>query len=158
MRGDLVFYTGSGKWYERVIAKATHGPYVHVAIQVDKVRVIAATSKGVVCTAIPGEDADHVFVSMADRTTPFDIGVGVGWAINQYGDKYGWLDIVYQAVKFLWPNNPFRFGEKGHYDCSDFATRYLQHAGVALPEDLLDPYVNTPNDLARWLGLKGTTR
>lgn len=47
MRGDLILYKSSGRWYERLIVKATRGPYVHVAIVVDPLTVIAARTQGI---------------------------------------------------------------------------------------------------------------
>jgi hypothetical protein len=153
-RGDLVLYQSSGRWYERMIALATKGPFIHVAIVVDPLTVIAARTRvGISYERIPPEDALHATIPLAGRTTPAGIEQGLTWACAQRGKAYGWPDIVYQALKFLWPDNPFRFGVAGHYDCSDFATRYMIHAGVSLPDAMLDTYTVSPNDLARWSGL-----
>ena len=152
MRGDLILYKTSGKWYERLITLATHGPFVHVAIMVDETRVIAADTQGIRYDVLPLLDRQHALLPLLQYASPVDIERGLAWAMQQTGKEYGWLDIAYQGVKFLAPNNPFRFGEVGHYDCSDLATRYLQHCGVQLPDDY-DPYTVTPNDLARWAGI-----
>lgn len=169
MRGDLILYKSRGAWYERAIARATQGPYVHVAIVADTTlvsgairpaclsAVIAADTQGIGYDALPPADDLHTVVSLAPYTTPDGIKRGLAWAEQQRGRQYGWTDIVYQAVKFLAPNNPFRFGEVGHWDCSDFVTRYLQHAGVQLADAYSDPYCNTPNDLARAFGLLAVT-
>lgn len=153
-RGDLVLYRSSGRWYERLIALATNGPFVHVAIVVDPLTVIAArTQQGISYERIPPEDAFHATIPLAGKTTSAGIEQGLAWACAQQGKEYGWMDIAYQALKFLWPTNPLRFSIAGHYDCSDFATRYLIHAGVSLPDSYLDSYTVSPNDLARWSGL-----
>lgn len=164
-RGDLILYRSTGRWYERLITLATHGPYTHVAIVADTTSVscairpaclsavIAADTQGIRYDALPHADDMHTVVSLAPYATPDGIERGMAWAEQQRGRKYGWLDVVYQGVKFLWPGNPLRFGIEGHYDCSDFACRYLIHAGVAMPDDYLDSYTVTPNDLARWAGL-----
>jgi|SRR5579885_2919429 hypothetical protein len=157
MRGDLLLYTSSGKWYERLITLATHGPFVHVGIILDASTVIAARTGGIAYEKAPPEDAMHVAISLAPYTTPAGIEQGLAWATRQVGRHYGWSDIVYQGIKFLWPNNTLRFGIEGHWDCADFATRYLQHAGVSLPDAYSDPYCNTPNDLARAFGLLAET-
>lgn len=153
MIGDLILYRSTGRWYERLITLATHGPFVHVAIVVDESRVLAARARGIGYEPLSPEDALHTVVSLAGRASDVGINVGLAWAMRQAGKEYGWLDIVYQAVKFVWPGNPLRFGEEGHYDCSDFACRYLIHAGVQLPDSCLDSYTVTPNDLARVFGV-----
>lgn len=157
-QGDLVFFFSQGRWYENVIVKATHGPYVHVAIGIGTNYVLAANPHGIAYSVIP-IDAVHspslyyTVFSLGQLATPSGIAQGLQWAQAQVGKEYGWLDIAYQALKFLAPNNPFRFGVAGHYDCSDFVTRYLQHAGVSLPDAYADPYANSPNDLARCFGV-----
>lgn len=155
LRGDLVLYRSSGRWYERLITLATKGPWVHVGIVVDPLTVIAARTQGISYEQMPPDDAMHATVSLTGRATPEGIEQGLAWATAQRGREYGWLDIVYQAVKFLWPHNPFRFGIEGHYDCSDFCTRYLIHAQVPLPDAMLDTYTISPCDIARWAGLIG---
>lgn len=153
MRGDLVLYKSSGLWYERAITLATHGPFVHVAIVTGDQRVIAARARGIGYEELPAEDTQHVRLPIGEKTTSLQINNALLWAMGQQGKAYGWSDIAYQGLKFLWPHNPLRWGWDGHYDCSDFATRYLLHAGVALPDEFLDTYTVTPNDLARWGGL-----
>lgn len=152
-RGDLILYRSSGRWYERLITLATHGPYTHVAIVVSDAQVIAARTQGISYEPVPPIDALHTVVSLAGRTSDIGINVGLAWAEQQEGKKYGWLDIVYQGVKFLWPHQPFRFSEAGHMDCSEFAVRYMLQAGVELPPSFDDPATVTPNDIARWAGV-----
>jgi hypothetical protein len=151
--GDLILYKSSDRWYERLIALATRGPYVHVSIVLGTDFVIAADAQGIRCDVAPPLDNLHTLIPMAGRATRSGIDRGMMWATSQVDKEYGWLDIVYQAVKFLWPHQPFRFSEAGHMDCSDFATRYLLQAGVALPPAFDDPATVTPNDIARWAGV-----
>jgi len=153
--GDLVLYKSRGRWYERVIAFATKGPYVHVGIVFGANYVLAATAHGIAYDVLPLPVAQKfcTIVPLQLLVTQEQEAQGMAWAREQKGREYGWLDIVYQALKFLAPNNPLRFYIEGHYDCSDFATRYLQHAGVALPDAYSDPYANSPNDLARYFQL-----
>jgi len=148
-RGDLILYRSSGAWYERAIVVATKGPMVHVAIQLSDVQVIAAGSKGIALFPYSAQDKLCTTVSLASYATPEGIERGLAWAIAQEGKRYSWWDIFYQAIKFMNPNNPFRFYREGEFDCSDFASRYLMEAGVQLPEIYQDPYANSPNDLAR---------
>lgn len=177
-RGDLLLYRSSGRWYERLITLATKGPYVHVGIVVDPLTVIAARTHGIGYEAMPPDDNQHTtipltarsltingtgaqgepitdMVQIAGRATEAGIEAGLAFAARQLGEKYSWLDIVYQGVKFLWPHNPLRFSEARHYDCSEFATYYLLQSGVVLPPEFDDPATVTPNDLARWAGLIG---
>lgn len=151
--GDLILYRSSGRWYERLITLATHGPFVHVAIVDNDYLVLSADSQGIEYDALPVMDNLHTLVPMALYASPDGIARGLAWAEQQRGRRYGWIDIVYQAVKFLWPHQPFRFSESGHMDCSDFATRYMLQAGVALPPAFDDPATVTPNDIARWAGV-----
>lgn len=154
-RGDLILYRSSGHWYERAITIATKGPFVHVAIAVSDAQVIAARTQGISYEPVPPIDALHTLVSLDGHVTPAGISIGLAWAEQQAGKRYGWLDIAYQAVKFVWPHQPFRFSEAGHMDCSEFATRYLLQAGLALPPAFDDPATMTPNDIARWAGVLG---
>lgn len=154
-RGDLILYSSSGRWYERLITFATKGPWVHVAIAGSQYTVIAARAQGISYEAAPPIDGLHTVVSMSGRATSSEIERGLDWAEQQVGKQYGWLDIVYQAIKFLWPHQPFRFSEAGHYDCSDLAVRYMIQADVALPPAFDDPATVTPNDIAAWAGVLG---
>ncbi len=149
-RGDLILYKASGAWPDRLIASATHGPYVHVSIVYDRFRCLAATRAGIRSDARPMEDENHVVI---DISPIFDIETGIEWAMQQIGKEYGWTDILYQAVKFLAPNNPYQFGHLNTWDCSDYVTRYLDHIGYELPDMFSDPYANTPNDIARMFKL-----
>jgi hypothetical protein len=145
-RGDIILYRATNTLLDRVIARVTGGPYVHVSIAYSGGFCIAATNQGIRCDALPSEDANHVVI---DLNPVFGIEHGLAWAWQQIGKQYGWTDIVYQAVKFLAPNNPLQFGAKDQWDCSDFVTRYLDHIGYELPDMYSDPYANTPNDIAR---------
>lgn len=152
-RGDLILYKSSGKWYERLITFATKGPFVHVGIVIDDTTVIAARSSGIRYEQAPPDDSAHVTISLDGRTTQEGIERGLAWAVKQLGDDYGWLDIVYQGVKLVWPGNPLRFYVAGHMDCSEYATRYLLQAGVVLPPAFDDVATVTPSDIARWAGV-----
>lgn len=154
MRGDLLLSTSSGKWYERLIVQVTHGPYVHVAIQLTEQEAIAAGPSGIALFPF-SEGNPHCILLPLPSLTGAQKEAGLLWATSQVGKAYGWMDIGYQAFKFCFPNNPFRFGVQGHWDCSDFACRYLEQCGVVLPPPYDDPYTMTPNDLARWAGWIG---
>ncbi len=156
MRGDLILYKSSGKWYERAIVLATKGIYVHVAIQLSDVQVIAAGSRGIALFPYSAQDSRCVTVPIVPKyTTKIAVEQGLQWVADQLGREYGWVDIVTQAIKFMNPNNKLRLAREGSWDCSDFGTRYLQHCSIEMSDMYSDPYSNSPNDLARWAGLLG---
>ena len=148
-RGSIILFKSPARWQDRLICAATHGPYYHVAIALDATHMIEATGHGIRIDSAPINDATFDVIDMAPFEDAFRIENGLLWAQAQKGKQYGWLDIAYQGVKFLFPNNPFQVTQEGHWDCSDFVTRYIQHTGYPLPDSFSDPYSNTPNDIAR---------
>jgi uncharacterized protein YycO len=152
MRGDIILYRSHGTWYENLIVKMTHGPYVHVGIDCGNGKVVAALSKGIAYSPYVASPQTTCVPLVPAFATAQGVGEALVWAETKVGKKYGWLDIVYQAVKVFAPNNPFQLVQKDHYDCSDFVTRYLEQAHVKIPENYQDPYANTPNDIGRILG------
>ena len=159
VRGQVLLFRSSGKWYENLICQATSGPYCHVEIVLDPTHIIGAHSReGIVISTPPINPNTYTAIDITPYTTPQGIEKGLAWAAKQYGKSYGWSDITFQALKFLAPNNPFRFGIEGHWDCSDYVTRYLQQAGVPMPQDFDIPYTMTPNDIGRVFGLVAPRR
>lgn len=151
MRGDLVLYMKPVSLMEKLTVWATHGPYFHSEILLDDLRTVGAHHDGVRLGAIPVNDPGKY--TLIHLPAGADIEAGLAWTKQQIGKEYGWLDVFNQAVKFLFPNNPFQITQVNHWDCSDFCTRYLMECDVDLPEEYQDPYQNTPNDLGRWAGL-----
>lgn len=151
-RGNVLLYESSGKWYEHLICYATAGPYCHVSIALSSDTVIEATNRGIARNMLQS-GRDVTAIDLTKYTTPERIEQALVWAEMQAGKRYGWVDILGQAIKFLAPNNKLRIGEEDRWDCSDYCTRYIQHAGVILPDSFSDPYANTPNDLARVFSL-----
>lgn len=151
--GTLLLFRSGGAWYERVIVWATHGPFVHCAIMLSGQRMIEATGHGIQINHLRAREMLGDTVDLLQYTDLGRIDEALAWAVGQHGNKYGWLDIFFQAVKFLWPNNPFQLVQRDRWDCSDFVTRFCQQAGVSFPDDFDDPYANTPNDLGRVFGL-----
>jgi hypothetical protein len=149
-RGNIVLFKNPIAWYEHLICATTGGPYFHVAIATDATHIIAATGHGILISLAPINPNTYDAIAI---DPPADCDRGLVWAIQQRGKQYGWADIVYQAIKFLAPNNPLQIVSHDHWDCSDFATRYLQEADYPLPTAFSDPYQNTPNDIARVFGL-----
>ena len=152
--GSVILFKSSGKWYERAIEIATGGPWVHAEIAYVGGLTIGARPHGITTSPAPINPNTYTAIDITPYTTPDKIQAALAWLEQQIGDEYGTMDIVYQAIKFLWPNNKLRIGIEGHYDCSDLACRYLIHAGVSLPDPMLDTYSVTPNDLWRLFSSK----
>ena len=154
-RGDIILFKSPQRWQDKVICYVTHGPYFHVAIALDATHGIAATGAGIVVSLFPLVSmtplVSNTFdtIDMTAYEGNIQIESALSWAGAQIGKQYGWLDIAYQAVKFLFPNNPFQVTMAGHWDCSDFVTRYILKTGYPLPDAFNNPYANTPNDIAR---------
>jgi hypothetical protein len=146
-RGSILLFKATSSLVDRAISYATGGPFVHIEIALDGMRMIGAHTNGIGISSIPVIWGGRLY------TTEEGIENGLEWAQQQVGRSYGWTDIAFQAVKFIMPNNPFQFGRVGRWDCSDFATRYIQQCGIVLPTDFDTPYANTPNDIARLLGI-----
>lgn len=151
-RGNVLLYESGGKWYEELIRFATHGPFVHAAIALAPDKVIEATGAGIAQNVLQ-TGRNITVIDLTYYTTPERIEQALAWAEMQAGRAYSWIDIIYQGLKFMWPNNPLRFGVENQFDCSDFAARYIQHAGVILPSGWDDPYSLSPCDIARIFGL-----
>ncbi|SRR6266699_420335 len=155
LRGNILLFYSTGSWWDRLISFVTHGPYVHVEIALDDEHMIGARLDGIALHPLPLDPDTYVAIDIAPYTTGSNVLHGLLWAMQQRGRKYGWSDVIFQIIKFLNPNNKLRWGVKGRWDCSDFATRYLQQSGVILPEAYSDPYANTPCDLARIFSIIG---
>lgn len=155
--GDLLLYKNPHDVFERLICAATHGPYFHVSIAIDNGwHDVAAHTRDGIKVSLVSETDEYSVVPIAQYAQAQEIEKALDWAIEQVGKQYGWADIAFQAVKFFAPNNSLQLVWKDHYDCSNFASRYLQQAGVVLPEPWADPYANTPNDVARMFSLLPT--
>jgi uncharacterized protein YycO len=152
-RGSILLFKTTGTLVDRAICLATKGPYVHVELVIDGARMIGAQTNGIEMSLIPWDARLYTSIDMLPYTSIEGITNGLAWAQQQVGRAYGWADIVFQAVKFVAPNNPLQWGVEGHWDCSDYVTRYIQQSGIVLPNDFDTPYANTPNDIARIFGV-----
>lgn len=148
-RGDIILFKSPQSWTDKLICYATHGPYFHVGIALDSTHMIEATGHGIRVNPCPININTFDTIDMTAYEGNIQIESALSWCGAQIGKQYGWLDIAYQAIKFLAPNNPFQLTEAGHWDCSDFVTRYIQKTGYPLPDSFSDPYKNTPNDIGR---------
>lgn len=150
MRGDVVLFKYTSGFYGWVIKQATGGPFVHVEIDLGDGRLMGAHSDGIVIyNGKPGTNT----VSFHPPASNEDIEYGLRWAELQAGKQYGWSDIVSNGFKIL--GIPFDLGQPGHWDCSDFVTRYLTVARASGPlgNKAEDPGLVSPNDLARAYGI-----
>ncbi len=153
-RGDIILFKQPHAWYEKLICAATHGPYYHCAIALDSTSIIEALGSGIVMSRSPINPATFDLIDMSQYEDEANIDRGLEWAQKQVGKiKYGWLDIAFQVVKFVAPNNPFQLVRHDRWDCSNFVTRCIQEMEYLLPEAFSDPYQNTPNDLGRVFSL-----
>lgn len=150
MRGDVVLFTSSGSLIDRLISWGTHGPYVHVEIDLGNGRYIGSQEKGV---NIHGFERGRDTVTFSPKVSMVDIETGLLWAIKQLGDPYSWQDNVADALGFLgWK---VIFGQQGAYNCSNFVAHYLVEAEAEAPLGKLADSLETisPNDIARAFGV-----
>lgn len=157
MLGDLVLYKSDGSIGDWFISNFTDGPFTHVEIDMGNNICIGEHGSGL-WRGNCDWGRPHIFV------TPLHVvsQAGLQWVMTQYEQElangsahpYGWLDIASEALKIMGQRIILR--QKGAWDCSDFATRYLIAAGAAAPLGKLatTPELVSPNDLARAFGVK----
>lgn len=147
MRGDVVLFKADPKDpTDRLISLTTKGPFVHVEIDLGNGELIGAHFDGIDrYKGVPGSNTK----SFHPPATPEDIEYAIKWAEMQVGKKYGWTDILSNGFKLL--GIPLELGEPGHWDCSDFASRYLVVARASGPlgRAAENPGLVSPNDIAR---------
>ena len=155
MRGDVILYKSSGSLFDKMIEWTTRGPYVHVEIDLGDGKFIGAHNKPgdsgiVVHEGHPGRNV----TPFTPKAAPDDLEAALKWAEAQVGKEYGWFDIISNGIKVL--GIPLTLGEPGHWDCSDFVTRYLIIARASGPLGRLaeDPGLVSPNDIARAYGVR----
>lgn len=167
--GNLVFYKSYGtdmyhSAITRLVQWGTHGPFVHVAVVIDKNNgLIEANVKGIRYSTLPKLITDYTMVATCTvnkdeqgRVIPLDperLARTVAWARSKINVEYGYLDILTQSIDILAPWNMIQVSKAGTYDCSNFATAFLDKAGVWLPDNFKEPYNVSPNDLAEFYGL-----
>lgn len=147
----LLFYRSRGRWYERLISWATHGPFVHVALQTPDGSLISAQPQGVVRETL--NPADEPFIARLSLTpaSPASASLALAWATKKIGFRYGWADILSQGLRLL--GSQFYLGRLHSLDCSDLAGCYaaLYTNDPTLMSWVLDARQEiSPNDLARY--------
>ena len=151
----LLFYRSRGRWYERLIAWATHGPFVHVAIQTPDGALIAAESQGVVREVFNPQDEPFVTRHTLAPASSASERVALAWASKKIGSRYGWMDILSQVLRLL--GSPFFLGRLHSLDCSDLAGCFaaLYTNDPTLMSQVLDHRQEiSPNDLARYYSVE----
>jgi hypothetical protein len=151
--GTLVFYPSSGRWYERVIERVTHGPYVHVAVAVDTQHVIAAELWGIKYELLPPDASSLVTHSLTPASKDAASGA-LSWLNAQLNKRYGVVDIFDQALRLI--GSPYYLGRENSLDCSDLAACFaaLYTNDPRLMSQVLDHrQLISPNDLARYYGV-----
>jgi hypothetical protein len=167
--GNLVFFQsyGSSLYQQattRLVQWGTKGQFVHVAIVIDTENgCIEAANKGIRKALLPHDRTTYTMVStmtvnkdekgIAHALDPDRLARAVEWALSQINVEYSYADIFSQAVDIIAPWNSLQLSKSGTYDCSNFATAFLDKAGVWLPDSFKEPYNVSPNDLAEWYGL-----
>lgn len=147
----LVFYRSQGHWYERLIAWATKGPFVHVAIQLDDGSLIEAATRGVVHDSFNPADESSVTRVPLQPASPGTAAKALSWATKKIGSRYGWADIISQGFRLI--GSPLYVGRLHSLDCSDLAGCYaaLYTNDPTLMSWVLDARQEiSPNDLARY--------
>lgn len=160
MYGDLIFYRPAKRnLFGRLIAHCTKGDFSHVSISMTLFGMPgSAPDAANIGAHLDGIRISETALEGGEKVTaavPADLGAklkGVAWAFSHLNMPYGKQDILSNVLKLF--GCPFYIGQRDHYDCSEFAARYLQECGVELPEALEEalPLVS-PNDLARFLGI-----
>ena len=135
----------------QVVARATNGPFCHVAIDLGDGTKIEADWTGVVRNA---DNKRAVAATFNTKPHAPQLADGIAWLKKQIGDPYGKEDIVNQVLRLM--GIKVYIAAPKNYDCSDLAADFLVHAGAGKLlgkfEDNL--HLVTPNDLARVLGVK----
>lgn len=152
MRGDILLYRNDGSLPGNVIAFATHGPFIHVEVDMGDGSSIGALHTGI-AHYIPQRSQKARAVPIALNRPADTIETGLAWLNTQVGHSYGWVDIFDQAL--LWLKMPkLFFFVPGAYDCSDLVARYAKIVGWNALGSLADtPGLCSPNDIARAAGL-----
>lgn len=145
MRGDLLFYPSSGSLIDRIITIVTHGPFVHVAVDMGLAGEISAHSEDGVCRRpIPDDLPKLPSYSLANTNTL----LGINFLKEQIGKKYSYANGLNVVLK--WLRIPWRIYHAKRFNCSSLVAHYLEHVGIDLSDD---DEALSPNDLARALGV-----
>ena len=155
--GDLVFYRSRGTIGDRLIVAWTGpGDAVHVEVVGKDPRYsFGALRSGVERHLIP---LGGFVVATADLLDAQRLKDGLAWLEMQRGNGYGFGDLGNDFINGLAQRVFHRrvplLVDPRRLDCSDLATRFLDHAGYPLGDDLIDaPTLVSPNSLGRALGV-----
>src|SRR5229473_3292926 len=96
MRGDVVLFKSNGSFTDRLISWGTHGPYVHVEIDLGNGKFLGSQEKGVNIHGFEKGRYTQVFSPQASKQ---NIESGLAWAIRQVNDPYSYLDNVAAAME-----------------------------------------------------------
>lgn len=166
MRGDVLFYSGGGSLADRLISWRTHGPFVHVEVDLGDGTAIGSLSS----SGVDQHPVDYTrAVVYRPSLKPDEIEAGIAWLRSHVGDPYGWGDILNFVLTLFVPNSPLVLAQRHGFDCSDLVARYLEAAGgtnlgpqsenetLSAQSARLARFDETsllsPNDLARALGV-----
>jgi hypothetical protein len=104
MRGDILLYFTDGSLPARLISYFTHGPYVHVAVDMGDGSQIASETWGVVREPISQVKTLYIPVPV-QAESPETLADALDFVQGEVGNRYGWIDIVNQALKVRAPRS-----------------------------------------------------
>src|SRR5579859_1830335 len=83
--GDLIFFRGTGRWYERLIQARTSGPFVHVEVVRSAGESVGAIARrGVERHPLP---SGGVVAATARACDPVRLRRALAWLDAQVGDR-----------------------------------------------------------------------
>lgn len=149
-KGDLLYYTGTpGSPVCNLIIWRTHGPFVHVEVDMGDGTAVGALTSGVNRHPLVPTLFRCPLSARGVSEASIDDGLAYLEAIVEAHDAYGWTDIVAAALPRWWR---LLIDDTHAYDCSHLAFTYaLRVGGIKKPPTwaLSDPQAVSPNDLAR---------
>ena len=155
MRGDLLFYRAEpSSFIERMIARITHGPFSHVAIDAGDGMIVEAQASGVRQVPFPTAQSSRMVRFAPLPASPHSESVAFGWLKSKIGAHYGWLDILDALLHLM--HLAVYLGRPNEFDCSDLAACFaaLWTNDSTLMNQVLDERQDiSPNDLARYYRL-----
>lgn len=152
--GDILFYHGSDAFPDWAVRHFTgdDSGFCHVAVAVSATAMVEAVGRGICQSPLRTPDA---VATTGAWLRGAGLQRGLAFLASEVGKRYGWLDILGDAVGVLLPVRTPVLIAPSQFDCSALATEFLLTAGwAALPLKLaLDPHRVSPNTLARALGI-----
>lgn len=155
MQGDILFYTASSSFTDRLICWWTHSRFCHVGIDIGQGETVEAVGQGIIQRPIAAYTPSVVW-SLEQHSTdydPTDLAVALVWLKGMVGKPYGYGDDATAVLRRLL--SQFYIVQLQHFNCSALTTEFLSKVGgIDLANLALDPHLATPASLAKQLGVK----